>query len=394
MQVTSLLSLGLFALSVAGVYVWLYQWKWAETPASCASFTEEEARRLEAFDAYLTTQAVQVEIKAILLDLLQNEGFEKEELPWLEKISIRLSADWYSKAAYAPAREVLHAFLSTGNAQEDMVNLAYLALKKQDIPLFKLFVEKSVAVDEPLERELLLFSIPGQETMPVAQRLELLDFLLSKGVQLTGKMSSFRFLEVMERAIRYTDDERGELLDWFLRHGYQVDATAVASMLLQQPQSVLPMWKKLVEDGVLPPPPQNLAPALSGTALQLAAQNEYASPETVRWLLALGHAVQVPSPPQGPSSGQGTPPQQPLDACLSAMQYVTAGINEEFDARLRRHLEVLDILLQHGAVPTEQSRMILPIDADSRQQVVELMQRHGHYIMAGDNPCNACCEPE
>lgn len=88
--------------------------------------------------------------------------------------------------------------------------------------------------------------------MPVVQRLELLDWMLSKGVQVTDGMPPFRFTEVMAHSVNYTDDERGEILDWFLRHGYKLDGIEAAALLLRQKQSVLPTWQKLIADGVLP----------------------------------------------------------------------------------------------------------------------------------------------
>lgn len=387
-KAASAASLGVSGLILLGGYAWLYGWKWGSAPAANSSMQAEEVRLLQEFDTCLVSQAVQDNRAELRQTWALDEGLEVEDLTWVGELSLCLAADWLSKATYAPARESLHAFLSTGKAQENMTYLAFLALNKQDVPLFKLFVEKSLAAGSPHEREHLLFRIPGQESMPVAQRLELLDWMLSKGVMLTNRMSPYRFREVMAHSMSYTDDERGEILDWFLRHGYELDGIEAADLLLRQKQSVLPTWQKLVADGVLPPPPMELSPRHPCTAMQLAAGNEHGAPEMVRWLLALGHGVHAEAPAV---KGDWL---QPLDACAQRIQYLSMGVSGEQDALLLRHLEVLEILLEHGAVPTELTREMLPFDAAVRQQFVELMQKHGHHITAGDNPYNACCVPE
>ena len=64
-------------------------------------------------------------------------------------------------------------------------------------------------------------------------------------------------------------------------------------------------------------------------------------------------------------------------------------------AAAKGHLEVLALLLQHGAVPSAETKDLLPMfDEELRGRVVELLERHGYYILSGENPCNACCQPE
>ena len=76
------------------------------------------------------------------------------------------------------------------------------------------------------------------------------------------------------------------------------------------------------------------------------------------------------------------------------MQYLSMGLGEAEDTRLRGKLEMLDILLQHGALPTAQTRDLLPINAELEREIVELFRKHGHHITAGADPYNACCVPE
>lgn len=110
---------------------------------------------MQSFDTCLVSQAVQDNREVLRQAWALDENLDAGGLTWVEELSLRLVADWLSKAAYAPARATLHAFLSTGNAQANMADLAFLALKKQDVPLFKLFVEKLFAVGSSYERELL-----------------------------------------------------------------------------------------------------------------------------------------------------------------------------------------------------------------------------------------------
>lgn len=55
---------------------------------------------------------------------------------------------------------------------------------------------------------------------------------------------------------------------------------------------------------------------------------------------------------------------------------------------------MLDILLQHGAMPTPETRELLPLDRALDKEITELFRKHSFHLDAGENPYNACCMPE
>ena len=106
-------------------------------------------------------------------------------------------------------------------------------------------------------------------------------------------------------------------------------------------------------------------------------------PEAVQKLLELGQSATLTTPEY---------PHTPLELCLKSLQYLP--LREDPEGVEYDGLAVLEILLTHGALPGENARELLPCDAAMHRRVVELFEQHGHYILAGDNSCNACCAPE
>lgn len=391
---TSVIFLGLAGLIVLVGYGWLYSWKWGSAPAAHASLSAADVQHLQELDSYLTTQAVQNNYQLARENWVYSMDEDEAEIHWLVKISLRLSADWASKCNLAPAREVLHEFLASGNAGENTAALAVLALMKQDAPLFKLFAEQSSPPEfRHLLNAVLYCAAPTTECMPASQRVELLEWLHAKGAPIADSIPAHRFVEKVRYSMLYSDDTGGEILAWFLRHGYQLDAAESAALFLLQPQTALPCWQKLVADEILPTPPQELMfREERSTPLQIAVSADSPAPDAVRWLLSLGHQPNASAMQDAEiacSVGKA-----PIDACLNSIRYSSLGQSEEEDARLRGKVEMLDILLQHGAVPTAETRELLPLDRALDQEITELFRKHSFHLDAGDNPYNACCVPE
>ncbi len=345
-------------------------------------------------DAYLTTQAVQANYLSLHQNWSYNMGETEEEVSWLEQLALRLLADWESKRNFAPEREALHHFISTGTANKNASALAVLALMQGNVSTFKLLAEKVSSVDLEEFLESVIYFVPtGRECMPVVQRLELLDWLYSKGVNLNSCIRLGPFVMKVRRSMLYSDDSCGQILSWFLRHGYQLDAADAAGLFLLQADASLPTWQNLIKDGVQTVPPFELKHGGElRSLLQIVASSDKPAPVTLRWLLSLGH--QPNAVPTEAPDGANACSRVPIDACLDSIRYASLGQSEEEDTRLRSKVEMLDILLQHGAVPTSETRELLPLDRELDKEVSEIFRKHGFHLDAGDNPYNACCIPE
>ncbi len=387
----SIVSLGLFGMTSLGIACWLYAWRWRGTPEPHGSLAAHEVRMLREYDDFLVSTAVANERMKLAHWWKEYELDNPDS--WLVKLSITLVADWISKRSYAPHRERIHSLLLNNDAQQINSGLAFLALCKKDVPLFKMLVNKASGITSPHEMEALLyrvaFFVPSSSTsLPVKERLELLDWLHEKK-DVIHLLPPHRVLEAA-RTLPYSDDKTVAVLDWFLRKGCKLNPEGTLALMLSQPEA-LPTLQKLTEDGLLPPPPQTLAPYLECSPLQLVAGPVIPVPDTVRWLLSLG--LNVHGKPACASAGHELPEfclRSPLDVCVQAMQYL--GLDS---AAAKGHLEVLALLLQHGAVPSAETKDLLPMfDEELRGRVVELLERHGYYILSGENPCNACCQPE
>ncbi len=397
-------TLGLVAVVALGGYCWLYSWSWGGAPAPHTSFTAEEAAMLQAFDAHIAKEAPVLQYEYLEHEILTNraagaflEDGEQEAgtplLSWSEMLILPHMAANVSRYLLAPLRQSLHQIIESGSAEGAELHLAVLALQKKDVPLVRLLVEKGAPLKANKEGHticLLVQIICASDLqgifLPIAERLALMDWLVARGADTTA-VTEEEVLLLSEASIRGSDDATGAILEWFLRRGYELDKNRAVAIMLQY-AGTLPTYQKLIADNLLPEPPQELPGAEgSRSPLLVVAGAHEPAPDTLRWLLSLGH-----SPNALPGNDKSS--QSPLHACMAGMQYLSMGQGEAADARLRRKLEALDILLQHGALPDEQTRDLLPINADLEREVVDLFRKHGHHITAGENPYNACCVPQ
>lgn len=411
-------TLGIAFLSALAAYCWLYSWSWGGAPAPHASLSAAEAQKLHDFDIHIVKQfpdslrmRMKREMEALAATRIEYEDGELTSIndspDWFESLKMRYSCDIASRTLLSPARESLHRLLENGSLPADDCYLAALAMQMQDIQLVRFLVEKGVNPESPfmdingyLLSEIMLGSNGEGEYLPVKGRIALLDWMLARGVNIQA-VEEERVLLMSEYSLTITDDSAGAILDWFLRHGYKLNPARV-SLILLRGKDALPTYQQLIKDGFLPLPPQEIElPDVRCTPLQCVAGAILPVPDTARWLLALGHNPNaLPTGADTPASedaGEETPRilrKTPIDACLETMRYATLGKNAEEDARLRGKVETLDILLQHGAMPTAETRELLPLGRELDKEITELFRKHSFHLDAGENPYNACCVPE
>jgi hypothetical protein len=236
-------------------------------------------------------------------------------------------------------------------------------------------------------------NLSRSEYMPVAERLELLEWLVERGLDIKD---TDMMLPQLELAVMLTGDEQGQITEWMLRHGLPAGKLEVTSLLLRYP-TTLATLQRLIQEGLLPTVPQEfVTEERAYTTLSMVVANIIPSPETVRWLISEGHDVNglpttVMQHEGEEESDSGEEALTPLDSCLRTMTYEIPDTGEE--ERLNGRFQILDLLLEHGARPTSRTEELLPIDADLKQRVLELLQRHGYHITAGEMPDNPCCIP-
>ncbi len=402
--------LGAVVLAAAGGYCWLYSWSWGSLPTAHSSFSPEEALRLQRLDAYLTDQGRQDFIAAakqwVNLSLQAADDWEEDSsdnLDWWDQQVLKCGIDYALRKAFAPARSDLHRLVESGRADDAVQYLAVAALHARDSRLVKLIVSRGLDVNrvQIIGDSKVVFAaevIDGgnlscSEYMPVAERLELLEWLVERGLDIKG---ADMLLPQLELAVMKTGDEQGQITEWMLRRGFLADKTKVTSLLLRYP-TTLATLQRLIQEGLLPVVPQEfVTEERAYTPLAMVVANITPSPETVRWLISEGYDVNGLPTTVMQQEGEEEPDSDeealtPLDSCLRTMTYEVPEAGE--DDRLNGRIQILDMLLEHGACPTSRTEELLPIDADLKQRVLELLQRHGYHITAGDMPDNPCCIP-
>lgn len=402
--------LGAVVLAAAGGYCWLYSWTWGSIPSAHNSFSPEEVVQLQRLDDYLTGQGRQDFTDAawqrVQLSLQAAGDLEEDSsgnLEWWERLVLKYSTDYALRTAFAPARSDLLRLVKSGRADDAVQYLAVAALHTRNSELVRLIVSRGLDVNrvQNIGDSKVVFAaealhggnLSRSEYMPVAERLELLAWLVERGLDIND---SDTLLPQLELAVMLTGDEQGQITEWMLRHGLPADKLEVTSLLLRYP-TTLATLQRLIQEGLLPTVPHEFVTAERAyTPLSMVVANITPSPETVRWLISEGHDVNGLPTTVMQHEGEEEPDSDeealtPLDSCLRTMTYEIPDPGEE--DRLNGRFQILDLLLEHGARPTARTEELLPIDADLKQRVLELLQRHGYHITAGDMPDNPCCIP-
>ena len=410
---------GLLVAVAAGVFVagycHLYSWSWGSLPAAHQSITPEELQQLQKLDNYLISDGVEQYRSASWEKIMwcycagtslpgENDQWETDPekvFSWWQRGVFRVGMDNVIRRTLGGVRRQLHQLVESGRADETAVYLPISALHMHDAALVKLLITRGVnpnalyVADEdtvvPLLCEVINGSDMRQNYMPVEERLALLEWLLAHGLDLNDTPSE-HLLPQIEISIWVSGDEKGQILEWMLRHGLQGDEQEMTGILLRYP-TTLDTLRRLIDEGLLPPVPRELVgKTVAYTPLQMVANNMMPSPDTVRWLLSLGHDVNaVAATPVKCNADEpdavSSEPLSPLDTCLKRFVWLNDVDSEE------RHLEVMALLLEHGATPSEETRNLLPHQEERKKRVLELLEQHGHRILSGSEPENPCCEP-
>lgn len=362
-----------FALATGAGYCWLNSWRWGSAPEPHTSFTAEEVAMLQSCDSLLAEYGA-----GRFLDI----DLEAEPNPSLYKrVTEWCCAAMESRAWDASVRRSLHALMKTGATDEVEPSLLISACINADVPLLQLLVEKGLDPTRRYAESGMDFCLLDMVLMPsgvlFSKRMEFLDWLYARGVDINS-VSSDNLYKSIE-----SDVEHGSgLLVWFLRHCYTGISTEQSVQLLLGNEDSISTLQELIRDGILAQPGRDW---LNAEFLYAQVSGYSSNPEALRWLLS--HDVEV-------NKVQGEMPESVLDGCLRILTYMQRGLDAETDSLVDGKMAELELLLAHGAVNTSATKELLPIDESLHDEIVALFRKHGIEILAGENPCNACCSPE
>lgn len=370
------LALALILATGAG-YCWLDSWRWGGAPEPHASFTAEEAAMLLSRVSLVSENGASRFLDIDLDEELKPSLYARAE-EWCHHVL-------ESRAWSSSVRKSLHALMETGATDKVEPSLLISACISADFPLLQLLVEKGldqtrryVVADRDFS---LLDMVLMPSGGPSGKRIEFFDWLYARGVDINS-VSSDNLYKRIGSDMEHGDVQAAGLLIWFLRHGYTGISTEQSVNLLLSSESGISSMQELIREGVLPQPDRDW---LNAEFLYAQVSGYSSNPEALRWLLS--HGVEV-------NKVQGEMPESVLDGCLRILTYMQRGLDAETDSLVDGKMAELELLLAHGAVNTSVTKELLPIDESLHDEVVALFRKHGIEILAGENPCNACCSPE
>ena len=384
-----LLTTALLCLLAGSVYCWTNSWRWGSTPRPHASFSPEEIAVLTAFDSYLLNEGAEQFQQAMHTYLTEMEE-EANSSIILDQL-LKLEVAFELRCKVGNTRRDLFALLETGRAENCGIDFVTQAVRRHDVSLIKLIVQKGIDPAMQLSatslRSLLLTApdISG-EMLPAMERVSLLSWLHERGGDFNGEEPE-ALLKSLEFSIVSSDDDGAYVLDWLLRHGYaRLTTKDTVKLLLLTPASMETM-EGLIQDGLLPRPQREWADAdmLSSVVRRFSVTN----PDALRWLIEQGVNVN-----DNLNQDNEPFPSTALDTTLWWLEYAQRGISEEMDSVIDKRIEILEILLECGARTTDETKSLLPYNDGLKSEIVARFRKHGIEILAGEAPCNACCEPE
>lgn len=236
--------------------------------------------------------------------------------------------------AFTPSTHCSAAYLAAVYAKMDL--LRELTRRGADLNLPTTLIPKlSPMTETPFQAAI----HPFIRSVPIAQRLEMLEFMLAHGadIQKGQKMPSFIHAYASAK-----DGDKGAMLEWLLEHGLTPDSERELDTIcahLHHP-GTLPVIQRLVEKKLLNTDSADIGYALLTAALISAPEDRL---EKLRWVLSLGV-----DPNYRPEHKPGDLPESP--ALNIALRFLArASADEAPDL-----LQALDILFRHGARPTQE----------------------------------------
>lgn len=369
----------LVLVATAG-YCWLNCWRWGGAPTPHSGFSAEETAILRAFDSFLSGDE-----GLAVLGLSLEETVEDAAAPLLTRLRWRAEAAQSLRDRGSRARQNLHAFMECGVPGEPDFELILAALRRNNFPLVKILVEKGLNPSRSYAAEHfnfnLLESVATVSGVPTAERIAFLDWLYARGVDFSA-LAPDALLRCVQHALDGGEEAPAAVLAWFLRHGYSgLKAEEVVGALLCSPVTMKTL-QELLDEGILPPPSGDW---LNVELLYNTVCSYTPNPAAVRWLLS--HQMDI-------NAVRSEMTESVLDACLRHLFYMQRGLDAETDSLINDRLAEVDALLAHGATHSPGTRELLPVDEALSAEVVALFRKHGIVLLAGENPCNACCTPE
>lgn len=280
----------------------------------------------------------------------------------------------YMVEAYAMLREVARSGRAEAFTPTTHCSAAYLAAFFGKMDLLRELTLRGADLNLPATLFLDLFmpETPFQaaiyiytRSVPIAQRLEMLEFMLAHGADIQKGQKMLSFIPAYASA---KDGDKGAMLEWLLEHGLTPDSDRELDTIcrhLHHP-GTLPVIQRLVEKKLLNTDSADIGYYLLTAALISVPEDRQ---EKLRWVLSLGV-----DPNYHPESDPDDLPKSPaLDIPVRFLAQADA--DEAPDL-----LQALDLLLTRGARPTQESDFYdtdyYPTAPEIRAAYKDLLTKH------------------
>ncbi|MBQ7024197.1 MAG: hypothetical protein IJN29_11475 [Akkermansia sp.] len=400
----TLLSLVTAAAIGAGTgYVWVYSWRWSETPAFHSSWSQKQQEQLRAIDEWMLS--IYAKDSSVPLSrhgchflhklILEMHGQEEA----LKEIVLKRLEDVTRRLYQAPIRDMLHECIRSGRTDiytERGMSPALLALERcEDTELAKAMIERggnpnkryrfdiSYADMErcmtPTQQCILLMHPDTLDIIPIEKRVALLEWMLAHGGDLNADEDTSTLL-AMASAIR---GDRGVMGEWMLRHGFTPgDFNRRKLGLVLLPITPLNRLKAMQQEGLidlrLPELSDNGIPIC--TAMQqlgrFCCHPKGEIVQKAEWLLELGADVNaLADTPEKLAEAEGVTAtiNSPLSLAISAVSNLALYRVSAGQAEKQAGLQMLEFLLQHGARLRDGEQ---PNIRPGNEQLCELLEKH------------------
>lgn len=392
----------LLTLTIGGVAWWLWGWRvgglsfhesWSEQQRTEMLGLADDMRHFQR--DFVNSEFLRNEVTFYYkIGHKSSDNEESSQRSILDRLQYELAAAVGAKLIAGSILDTLKQLAADGAehiAPQKAAMVAQAACRTQHIALAKELILLGADANAELTLPWLSKDLKGEtcfqsaiackpyfsdKLAPLPERIALLELMLEHGAN-PSINKHYTILSALISALTGDEPDRGAMMEWVLDHGVTVESASEIEnvSLLLNCEGTLPTFKRIVQKGLIPLTPENKARMLHRCIACLTND----SAEKANWLLndlgADPNYIITYTIEEEDDEGNSTTRESSWPICTEQI-VKQLHYSSQDTATQERVLEMLDILLAHGAKMPENAAELVPQNPALRERYMELISKY------------------